>query len=83
MLHGPQGAVALAAPDVVQMMSTFAGHVFVRSLGQQDRCLALSLLDRAMEVRAGVALIAAAAPFSFPSAEWACWGWRDAKAQRG
>jgi hypothetical protein len=57
----PQGAPALAASEAVQMMSTFAGHVFVRSLGQQDRCLAFRLMDRAMEVGAGS-----------DNAPWAC-----------
>lgn len=47
---GPAGP-ALSAADAVGMMEAFAGHVFVRSLGQQDRALAFSLMDKAMAVR--------------------------------
>ena len=46
----PAAPAALNSADAVHMMATFADHVFVRSLGQQDRCLDLILLTKALEV---------------------------------
>lgn len=47
---GMAAPVSLSAASAAAMLSAFCGHVFVRSLSQQDRRLAFELLYKALEV---------------------------------